>query len=195
LQNCEKSNSQNITLQVLANFGGSLEICGATINNTLVGSPNSAVEAICVSPKGDSRLQLARQLTAAALNCGITNSTDPTTCTGLGESSTDPCAGVSVHDVFEACNAACPTGTTITVNDINGTPTTVSCIGLLDCFNNGGGVGINPVTGLPECGAGPTCSETLVNGCFNFEPPGAAGGPKACNDARKNDVTVVPPLP
>jgi len=186
---CEKTNSQNITLDVLANFGGALTICGATIDNTNEGNANSALEAICVSPKGDSRLQLARQLMAAALNCGISNSTDTDICTGAGESAANPCGGVSIEDVFNACNDACPTGTTATVDGHE-----VSCIGALDCFNNGGVFDV--ATG--ECGAaeGTSCHDReLVNGCFSFEPPGPAGSPKACNDARKNDITVVPPLP
>ena len=89
----EKSRSVNITEAVLDSFGGTLEICGTIINNTTLGSQNSALEAICVSPKGDSRLQLARQLTAAALNCGITNAGGtPGSCTL--ENGAAPCAGV-----------------------------------------------------------------------------------------------------
>jgi hypothetical protein len=191
----EKSTSQNITQAVLDAFGGTLTICGATIDNTDVGNANSALEAICVSPKGDSRLQLARQLTAAALNCGITNATGTDVCDP--QAGATPCAGVSVEDVFDACNAACPTGTTALVDPDNDPTTdnsvTVSCIGALDCFNNGGIFDV--VTG--DCAAAvESCHDRdLANGCFDFVPPGAAGSPRACNDARKNDVVVVPPLP
>jgi cysteine-rich repeat protein len=182
----EKSGSQPITQSVLGNFLGTLEICGAIIDNVNVGSAHSALEAICVSPKGDSRLQLARQLAVAALNCGITNSTDSDVCTGAGESGAAPCAGVSIHDVFQACNAACATGTTAEVDGH-----TVSCIGAVDCFNNGGV--FDPATG--ECAAveGTSCQDrSLVNGCFDFQPPGPAGSPRACNEARKNGVTILP---
>jgi len=183
----EKSSSVNITDAVLDTFGGSLVICGTTIDNTDVGNTHSALEAICVSPKGDSRLQLARQLTAAALNCGITNSTGtPGQCSA--QAGATPCVGVSIEAVWDACNAACPTGTTA---DVGGN--TVSCIGAIDCFNNGGI--FDPATG--DCGSAiESCHDrNLVTDCFNFQPPGAAGSPKACNDARKNNVLVVPPLP
>ena len=181
----EKSSSVNITDAVLDAFGGTLSVCGTIIDNTDVGNIHSALEAICVSPKGDSRLQLARQLTAAALNCGITNSTGtPGQC--VAQDGTAPCAGVSVEDVWNACNAACPTGTTATVDGHE-----ISCIGAIDCFNNGGV--FDPATGNCDDAVGTSChDQQLVNGCFNFQPPGAAGSPRACNDARKNDVVVVP---
>jgi hypothetical protein len=183
----EKSSSVNITDAVLDAFGGTLEVCGTIIDNTDVGNIHSALEAICVSPKGDSRLQLARQLTAAALNCGITNAEGTDTCTV--QDGTAPCAGVSVEDVWNACNTACPTGTTATVDGHE-----ISCIGAIDCFNNGGV--FDPATGDCNDAVGTSCHDrNLVNGCFNFNPPGAAGSPKACNDARKNDVVVVPALP
>src|SRR5439155_7031875 len=57
----EKNGSTNITQTVLNECPG-LTICGALINTTDL-TCHSAVEAICVSPKGDSTLQLARQLT------------------------------------------------------------------------------------------------------------------------------------
>jgi hypothetical protein len=184
----EKASSVNITDAVLDAFGGTLTICGTVIDNTDVGNVNSALEAICVSPKGDSRLQLARQLTAAALNCGITNSTGtPGQC--AVQDGTAPCAGVSVEDVFNACNAACPTGTTA---DVGGN--TINCIGAIDCFNNGGN--FDPATGNCDDALTESCHDrALETDCFDFQPPGPAGSPKACNDARKNDVVVVPPLP
>ncbi len=181
----EKSSSVNITDAVLDAFGGTLSVCGTIIDNTDVGNTHSALEAICVSPKGDSRLQLARQLTAAALNCGITNSTGtPGQC--APQDGTAPCAGVSIEDVWNACNAACPTGTTAIVDGH-----TISCIGAIDCFNNGGV--FDPATGNCNDAVGTSCHDrNLVTDCFNFQPPGAAGSPKACNDARKNNVVVVP---
>jgi hypothetical protein len=178
----------NISQDVLDAFGGTLSVCGTIIDNTDVGNTHSALEAICVSPKGDSRLQLARQLTAAALNCGITNSTGtPGECSA--QDGATPCVGVSIEAVWDACNAACPTGTTA---DVGGN--TISCIGAIDCFNNGGL--FDPATGNCNDAVGESCHDrNLVTDCFSFNPPGAAGSPKACNDARKNDVLVVPPLP
>ena len=111
--NCEKSRSQNITQAVIdAALGGSLSICGQTIDNTSVGNMMSALEAMCVSPRGEQRLQLARQLTAAALNCVIS---------GAGAD----CAGLP-EVPFSACNTACALD-----GDIG------TCIEDLDDFNNG----------------------------------------------------------
>jgi hypothetical protein len=174
----EKSSSQQITGDVLAAFNGTLQICGVTVDTV-----DEALQAICVSPKGDSRLQLARQLTAAALNCGITNAGGtPGQCTL--ENGADPCAGVSIGDVFQACNLACPTGTTAVVDGH-----TISCIGAIDCFN-GGGV-FDPATGNCNDATGTSCHDRdLSAGCFEFVPPGAAGSPKACNDARKDCTTI-----
>jgi hypothetical protein len=176
----EKSSSQDITGAVLATFGGTLEICGVTVDSTA-----DALQAICVSPKGDSRLQLARQLTAAALNCAITNSTGtPGECTA--QDGTAPCAGVSVNDVFEACNDACANGDVTA--DVGGN--TVSCIGAIDCFNNGGV--FDPATGNCNDAVGTSCHDRdLASDCFvDFVPPGAAGSPRACNDARKDCTTI-----
>jgi hypothetical protein len=188
---CEKANSQNITQIVLNDFTGTcgpLLICGNDITDTCLDS-SSAVEAICVAVKGDTRLQVARQLTAAALNCILSNSADATvgTCTGAGENCADPCAGVSVDAAFTACNAAANAcASTATLPD----GTVINCIDALDCFNNGGT--FDPATG--SCGASTTsCHDRdLVNGCFSFNPPGPAGSPKECNDARKDAITIFP---
>ena len=109
----EKNRSQNITQAVIDAGGGSLSICGQTIDNTLPGNPNSAVEAMCVKVQGDSRRQLARQLTAAALNCIVSGA--GADCVGLP----------AIADTFATCNANCLGG------DISG------CIEAIDAFNNG----------------------------------------------------------
>jgi hypothetical protein len=116
----EKSRSQNITQAVIDMAGGSLSICGTTITSSpAVGDGNSALEAICVSPRGDQTLQLARQLTSLALNCTISN---------VG----GDCAGhAGLSDLFEDCNKAC-------VGDPTATRSVGDCIGEIDCFNNGG---------------------------------------------------------
>ncbi len=198
----EKANSVNITGALLNAYNSvndpDLQICGQTINNTTLGSVNSALEAICASPKGDQRIQLARQLTAAALNCIITNAagepvegscTDFTT--GLAG---DVCAGVdSLDGIFAECNAACAAGDVTIDHDTDATTPEVSCIGLIDCFNNGG---VITAEGGCDEAIGETCHDrALENGCFDFTPSGPAGSPRECNDSRKNDVIVVPPAP
>jgi hypothetical protein len=184
----EKTGSTNITLALLNAYNAAndpdLTICGRTITNTTVGSVNSALEAICVSPKGNSVLQLARQLTAAALNCILTNGGDGVdSCVSL---TGDVCAGVSIEDVFNACNTACAAGdVTATIDS-----TEVNCIEVIDCFNNGGETFI-PIIG---CIGDSGCHDReLDNGCVDFSPPGPAGSPRACNDARKNDVIILVP--
>src|SRR5206468_1532862 len=87
----EKPRSQNITQALINAAGGCLNICGEIITNTTLNSADSAVEALCVSVRGDPFLQLVRQLTAASLNCVLSN----------GNSD---CTGVSVQDVFQTCN-------------------------------------------------------------------------------------------
>jgi hypothetical protein len=183
----EKSNSFQITGTVLDLFGGTLQICGVTVD-----SVEDALQAICVSPKGDSSLQLARQLTSAALNCAISNSAGtPGTCTA--QDGLAPCAGTSIADIFEACNTACPGSTSA---ELDGH--TFSCIGAIDCFNNGGlfdvatngcscEFGVDEETGecLNSCHTQP-----LESDCLSFVPPGSAGSSTACKDARKDCITI-----
>lgn len=194
----KEGNSTNITQALLDAYNNAndpdLTICGRVINNTDAGNVNSALEAICVSPKGDSRLQLARQLTAAALNCIITNSGDGIdACVSLTGA---VCDGVSVEGIFEGCNQACVFGNVSFDydhdNDVSTPPVSVSCISAIDCFN-GGGV-FDPSDGSCDEAIVESCHDRdLDNGCFDFQPPGAAGSPRECNEARKNDITVPPP--
>ena len=96
-----------------------IEICGETVSVDLPASGiPPVVEAICVSPSGDSRLQLGRQLTAAALNCVLS---------GGGKDCTD----TSIEPVFDSCNSMCAVSG-------QGEEQLNSCIEKLDCFNNGG---------------------------------------------------------
>jgi hypothetical protein len=90
----EKRNSTNLTQLVINAAGGTLVICGEDVTNTLVPDNQSAIEAVCVSPQGEQKLQLARQLTAAALNCVIS---------GGGAN----CAGTSLESDWADANAAC----------------------------------------------------------------------------------------
>lgn len=172
--------------------GPDLSICGRTIDNTTLGSVNSALEAICVR-RGDARAHLARELTAAALNCIITRAEgDPAApqCDRTGGLAGDVCAGVSIAEIFNACNSACATGVAAEIL-VGGAPRPLSCVTALDCFNNGGD--FDPSTG--RCSTSPSsCADSpLVNGCFDFQPAGPAGSPQECNDSRRNAVLVVPP--
>jgi hypothetical protein len=139
--------SQNITGAVLAAAGGSISICGATISNTDCDSANSALEALCVRVQGEQTRQLARQLTAARLNCIVSGETG------------GACDGISINDVFDACNVACAAGdVTATVGSDE-----VDCIGAIDCFNNGGQ--FDNATGVCTTGTcsvgGAACGESL----------------------------------
>jgi hypothetical protein len=60
-------NHPAIAQQVLTAAGGVM-VCGRGLADVDVGHAHSVVEAMCVAPKGNQRLQLVRQLTAAALN-------------------------------------------------------------------------------------------------------------------------------
>ena len=114
-----KTCAQNITQAVL-DAGGPLDICGESLCTTAADDASSTTEAMCVN--GGQERQLARQLTAAALNCIVTN----------GSAS---CDGVSINAAFDACNTACAT-------NVDADPTNDvalgDCISVIDCFNNGG---------------------------------------------------------
>ena len=205
---CEgKKNSQNITQQVI-DYGGPLMICSQTIDKTTLNCSGSALEALCVNIKGASELQLARQLTAAALNC-IMSGSGP------------ECDDVSIEEVFQACNTACAAGETTAVVDSE----TIDCIEAIDCFNNGGSfdletqfckIGNCSITGADCDGSCPdvlvdtvitpqqcvptpgTCHEQAL--CLDpetptlcFEPTGPAGSSKASNKAIQNDCTILAP--
>ena len=186
--------SQDITGALLAAFNATndLTVCGVAIEDSA-----DAMQAICSSPKGNSQIQLARQLTAAALNCII--STVPGETEGVCDPfpvTTNPCAGTSIEALFDACNAICDgDGDVTTTVDLGAGDVEVNCIALLDCFNNG--LGIDPATG--ECTGEPTgCHERdLETACvdLSFVPPGAAGSPKACAAARKDCFTIFGPIP
>lgn len=193
----EKKNSTNITQAVLDAANGIVSVCGETVDTTALDTAGSALEGMCVAPRGDIRLQLARQLTAAALNCVMTN--------GEGD-----CADVSIEETFQACDLACANGW----DDEFG-----ACIDAIDCFNNGGimldsgmcqigtcgGDGITACDGDERCGyddagekiacvplEGNCHDRALVNEelGLDFDPPGAAGSSKSCNTANRNGCTL-----
>ena len=121
-KDCRQAKKDEVSIISLFPPGADgLSICGQIID---VKDPNSpdiapAIQALCVSPNDDSRNQLARQLTAASLNC-IAN--------GGGSN----CEDISIGAVFISCNTSCA--------DPNTQSDQVSlCIEQVDCFNNGGG--------------------------------------------------------
>jgi hypothetical protein len=133
----EKNRSVNITEAVLDCADGNCDdhtandyvvICGEKIDSpdaypsdgtTDINDAASSTEALCVSVRGAQTLQLARQLTAAALNCLIS---------GGGSA----CAGSpSYSTVFTNCNAVCSSSSSTTIQK-------TVCISELDCLNNGG---------------------------------------------------------
>ena len=171
-----KACAQNVTQAVL-DEGGPLLICGEVICNTLVDDASSAVEAMCVAVKGQAERQLARQLTAAGLNCIVT--------TGSAL-----CDGVSIDEAFDNCNLMCDTDAT---NDPDGY-TVAGCIAEIDCFNNGGT--FDDTTGF--CGTG-TCSNAPTELCNAGDlsncPPGIGVEcvpiPDNCHDAEFSDFENV----
>jgi hypothetical protein len=90
-------------------FAGGLNVCGHLITDVDVNHGHSALEAMCVSPGGDQRLQLARQLMAAALNIA---------------------AGGAPYSGFSACNTVCQTS--------SDPMALANCIDSTDVYNNSG---------------------------------------------------------
>jgi hypothetical protein len=193
--NPAKPGSRNITQAVINAGGGSLFVCGECINATVpVNNAASAVEAMCVSPRGAIVLQNARQLTALALNCVFS---------GFG----DDCFGdAGLADLFGDCNDACL--------GLASTRTNTQCRNEIDCFNNGGqynaGTGFcqlgtcangaacngsTPCADLSPCTALPgNCHDRpLVNDALglDFDPPGPAGSSDDCNSATGNNCAIL----
>lgn len=97
-----------ITASILAN-AGPLVVCGHSLENVGIGDARSALEAMCVAPHGDQRLQLIRQLTAAALSVA---------------------AGGAAIDLGP-CNAVC-------VDPAATTSALAACIDTVDDYNQSG---------------------------------------------------------
>jgi hypothetical protein len=193
--NPDKPGSQNITQAVINAGGGCLEVCGEIITNTDRNNADSVLEAMCISVEGNGRLQLVRQLTAAALNCVIS---------GGGSD----CAGTPLYStVFSTCNAVC-------LNPASSQGMVTACIGEVDCLNNGGlplGNGFcqmgtcagNHLPCKDSCSDASACvplpgnchEQLLVNEelGLNFEPPGPAGSQKRCGQAKDSECKVIQP--
>jgi hypothetical protein len=179
-----KACSQNITAAVIRQGGGSIEICGetltaeattddeATVLVESVDNASSALEALCVKIEGDGRLQLARQLTAMALNCIVS---------GLGAD----CGGsATLGDLFDFCNAAC----------LADTASVASCIDRVDCFNSGGFFdGLRCIDEPNGCEHRDLPELALTGNTSSCPDPGPAGSSDECKAARKTSCTILPP--
>lgn len=117
--------------QELLEYAGCVEICGEVIMTTAVNDADSALEALCASPKSGGQIQLARQLTAHALNCILS--------TGSPECGDSEAWGI--------CNSACAAADPVY---------SALCNSYYDCTNNGGLWGEGDENG-PTCQTG-TCS-------------------------------------
>jgi len=192
--NPDKRGSRNIAQEVIDAGGGCLEICGEVITNTDKNNADSVIEAMCISVKADSRLQLVRQLTAAALNCIVS---------GGGSD----CVGAPLYaDVFSTCNAVC-------ANPASDKGMLTACIGEIDCLNNGGLPLGNGFCQQGTCANGSPCKESCSDGSacvplpgnchdqplvneelgLDFDPPGPAGSEKRCSAASDNECKVIQP--
>ncbi|MFC1690227.1 hypothetical protein ACFL07_11345, partial [Pseudomonadota bacterium] len=174
----------NSIVEDILEWGGPLSVCGQMLDTSYV-DPNgstptdSTTEAICVSPKGDSRLQLGRQLTALALNCRVSGGKL------VPEEGENLCTNTYVDELYAACDAACQgDASPYSVNE---------CIEMVDCINNGGDIdeGTGLCTGTDEeetCHTRNLCPDGAE---FCYQPPGPASSPKDCNAARKNDIYIL----
>ena len=102
-------NHPTITQAILDAAGG-VDVCGEHITNTATDDAHSALEALCVAIQGTTKLQLARELMAAALNGA---------------------SGGNVFGNYALCNAVCtnPSATQAQVTQ---------CINSIDKYNNAG---------------------------------------------------------
>jgi hypothetical protein len=130
----------NVTQWILDQAHG-ISVCGVEITNTNYDDAHSALEALCISPQGDLRLQLVRQLTAAALTMA---------------------AGGATYADFNACNTICAsnTGSSYTLGD---------CINSADNFNNSGDNLPAPFDGF-ESGAPDYCKIAHMTSCNVLDP-------------------------
>jgi len=154
----------------------SLTICGECLKNTTLNDAASAQEAMCVPVRGEQVLQLARQLTAAALNCVISQPVTPIP--------SNVCDGLQISSLFVDCNNVCLGNASqfgLSVGD---------CTSLIDCFNNGGlpDPATNSCSGSSGCHDQPLCNQGLG---VCFKDPGPAGSSNQCNAAIDTLCTVV----
>jgi hypothetical protein len=119
-----------------------ISVCGVELTNVDDDDAHSALEALCLSPKGDQRLQLVRQLTAAALTMAL--------------------EGGATFGDFEACNTLCANGTG-SVYELG------DCINSADNFNNSGDYLPAPFDGIDN-GAPDYCRLAYRTPCNILDP-------------------------
>ncbi len=182
-----KSCSQNITQAVL-DARGSLAICGEVVKTTSLDDAASAVEALCTSASDGTKRQLARELTAAALNCIVSD-----LASGRDPKANPLCGGGSNAALFANCNALCA-GT-------GGSGTISQCTDALKCVSSGdiwtgSYCKDNPYpecddAKLPRCDvlALPNCKLSSYDACYGQQ--GEAGGSGKCTDAGGNQCEIL----
>ncbi len=106
-----------ITLDLL-NLAGGITVCGKPITDIDVGQKDSALEALCVAVQGNQKLQLARQLTSAKLNCLLNSDGTDADCTD------------AIEAKIKQCDAVCTDSKSLLAS-------VTACISTIDAFNNG----------------------------------------------------------
>jgi len=121
-------------------------VCGKKITDVAVNDAHSALEALCISPQGNQRLQLFRQLLTAALN--------------------DAAGTPATFTDFAACDALC--------QDAGATDADLSaCVDAADAFNNSGD---NVTAPFEPAGAAVTapCKSAADTACTVLAPASCA---------------------
>jgi hypothetical protein len=145
---------------LIGGAGGCFEVCGEALTNVGLSNASSALEALCVPPLGNTRLQLARQLTALALNCAAS---------GLGSD----CGGdADLAELLTTCNGVCATK--------GGGRSIGSCLREIKCLNGGGvpgakgcakgenscrDVDLPPSVGIDDSDKAKQCHAAVDSGC------------------------------
>ena len=134
-----------ITVGILSS-AGPLPVCGRSVTNANVDAAGSAIEGLCVSPRGNQRVQLARQLVGAALNLA---------------------AGGAAWPGFTACNAVCA--------DANAASTSLTaCIDAADAYNNSGDAR-NAPWDPPGAASTAPCDVALTTACTLLDQTACTG--------------------
>lgn len=129
------------TTQATLDGVGGVDVCGRHIDTIAADDADSALEALCVAVRSASRVQLARQLMAAALNMA---------------------AGGQSFGNYALCNAACA--------NPNAAASTISnCINTIDTYNNSGDAIAAPFDGM-EKGDDDPCSLAKGTACLITAP-------------------------
>jgi hypothetical protein len=127
-----------VTASILAD--GALTVCGQLVIDVDIGHAHSALEIMCVTPRGDVRLQLARQLMAAAL----------TRAAGGAPVDLGPCDAV--------CTNAAATDTDL-----------ASCVDTIDRYNQSGDA-LPASWGTPSAADPRPCDLAAVTPCTIVSP-------------------------